>query len=211
MPDLAGNAQRPVKRAPGENQPSSYSGGEADVHEVVDVAPGAEYLFAERPDIRVVVELDGDTEPLFELGRRSDAMPAGQDAVRLELARGLVDRCRDPEPDAEQLVAADAGAAQRLAEQLVREVEALDRGVIDLGGDQSSLKGSPARSQIATRMCRWPKSTPAAKAAPGTSESRTGAVRYRAYACDRKPCARAPGRRVEFLDHRETVWRERPV
>src|SRR3954452_6393169 len=41
-------------------------------------------------------------------------------------------------------------------------------------GEQSSATSSPERSQIATRMCWWPKSRPTAKAAPGTSDSRTG-------------------------------------
>ena len=174
------------------------------VDEVVDAAGGAEDLLAEGADVGVVLELDRDAEARLHLGRRADAVPAGQDALGRDLARRPVDRRGEAHPDAEQ-----RGRARcpRRAGSRARARAARSRLSVGAwstsAGDQSSATSSPERSQIATRMCWWPKSRPTAKAAPGTSESSTGGRPVgRGAAASGASCSSTTPALAELLDER---------
>ena len=211
--DLARDAvEAPIRSAP-EDEPGADAGGDAHVDQVVDAAGGAEDLLAEGADVGVVLELHGDAEARLHLGRRADAVPAGEDPLGGDLARRSVDRRREAHADAEEPVGArcprHAGSRARARR---RGRGSPSAAWSTSAGDQSSATSSPERSQIATRMCSWPKSSPTAKPAPGTSESSTGG----------RPVGRGPS---PFPASRssttpawpssstsaETVARERPV
>ena len=149
MADLAGDAAEAPVRSAAEDEPGADAGGDAHVDQVVDAAGRAEHLLAQGADVGVVLELDGDAEARLHLGRRADAVPAGEDALGGDLARRPVDRRREAHADAQEPVGGDARATQARAHELVGEVEALDRGVVDLGG--RPVVGDELAGEIADR------------------------------------------------------------
>ena len=99
-------------------------------------------------------------------------MPAGEDAVGLEFARGLVDRRREAYADAEQAVTIDARAAERVTNKLVGEVEAFDWRMIDLGRRPVVDDGLSRQVADGDADVLMAEVVPTANAASGTSESR---------------------------------------
>ena len=85
--DLAGESGAPWWRRPSITSPTPNAGAEADVDDVGQPATCAEGHLRERAEVRVVVDLDGEAEPLRE--RMSAAVPSHTQAGRI-VASGLV-------------------------------------------------------------------------------------------------------------------------
>lgn len=91
VPDLARHAVAAAVWLAAQDEAGADSCGKPDVDHVSDAAPGAEDLLAKGAHVGVVGKLYGDAEPVLQLGRRRDAVPARQDAVGLDLAGALID------------------------------------------------------------------------------------------------------------------------
>src|SRR6185295_17380008 len=77
--DLARDAARPAKRSPTDDEPGADAGGETQVGHDLDALAGPERRLAERPDVRVVVEVDGQPEALLHLGGGVDPVERRDD------------------------------------------------------------------------------------------------------------------------------------
>src|SRR5215471_5839228 len=130
VPDLTRHAVAAAVRLAAEDQACSDSCREPDVDHVVDGTPGTEDLLPEGAHVGVIGEVHRDTEPVLHLGRRGDAVPAGQDAVRLNLAGALVDGRGEAYAGTEQLPWGHGRLVQGLLGELVRQVQRFGRSVV---------------------------------------------------------------------------------
>src|SRR5215471_17041919 len=132
VPDLTRHAVAAAVRLAAEDQACSDSCREPDVDHVVDGTPGTEDLLPEGAHVGVIGELHRDAEAVLHFGRRGDAVPAGQDAVRLDLAGALVDRRGQAYAGTQQPLRGDGRVTQGLLSQVVCQIQRLGRSVVDV-------------------------------------------------------------------------------
>ena len=134
---------------------------------------GAARVLRERPEVRVVVDVDGYAESAGQLVAGREVAPAAEDSGAdscgppIEWRRHAhadpvhVGQVEPGSPDESSYGV--GGPVQRVLPVLV-DVDRL--GVLDERG--------PVRSATATRRCRWPRSTPTTAPVPGLSVTSTG-------------------------------------
>jgi hypothetical protein len=94
--DLARDAARPAEGAAVDHEARADARREAQIGHHVGAAADAEGRFAQRSDIRVVVQVDGEPEALLHLRGGVEGDPAGQDRLRVHAAALAVDRAGQP-------------------------------------------------------------------------------------------------------------------
>ena len=114
--DLARDAARAAEGAAVDHEAGADARRQAQVGHHVGAAADAEGRLAQRADVGVVVEVDGQPEALLHLRGRVEPDPAGQDRLRVHAAALAVDRAGQAHARGEDAAALDA----RLLDQLGR-------------------------------------------------------------------------------------------
>src|SRR5207253_11408485 len=131
VPELAGHPVRAAVDAAVQHQAGPDPRADADVDDVVEAAARALAPLAERPEVRVVVDLHVEAEPLGELRAGADARPAGQD--RGHDGTGLpVDRAGESHADADDVAAPKPSVGEHGVDELDGGVEGRGSGVVDV-------------------------------------------------------------------------------
>ena len=152
-----------------EHEAGAEAGADREEDEVLDAARDASPLLAERGEVDVVLERHRQLEPLGELVARAPPSRPGTFVERRRRSRRDDARHADDHP-----VEKIARQAARLDE---RRCELRDASTpLRLGGRRARRPGAhdvAARSQIAPRRKRAPRSRPSTSAASGTRSKKT--------------------------------------
>jgi hypothetical protein len=132
MADLPRDAAGTAKGATVDHQSRADARRQAQVGHDVRAAAHSECRLAERADVGVVVEVDGELEALLHLAGGVQAHPAGQDRLRVHEAARAVDRAGQAHAGGEDAVALDAGLVDELVNQARGGVERVLGGRVDL-------------------------------------------------------------------------------
>ena len=130
--DLAGDAARPAEGAAVDHEPGADARRKAQIGHHVGAATDAEGRLAQRADVRVVVQVDGQPETLLHLGGGVERHPARQDRLRVHEAGLAVDRAREAHAGGEDAATLDAGLVDQLRHERGGGVERVHGGAVDL-------------------------------------------------------------------------------
>ena len=195
--------------SPREHEPGAEARADREEREVVDAARDAEPLLAERGEVDVVLERDGQPEPRARARRRARAPRArAMSDVRAHGPGVAVDDARDADDDAVDPLGRELGRGDQRVAQRRRSRRARRRRRRRAARRPGARAPPRARSQSAPRRNRAPRSRPSTSGGlrHGLEEDRAVARAARVAA---RPRARARRRRATGARARPSASRSR--
>jgi hypothetical protein len=128
--DLAGGPARAAQHLAVCDQARADARRDLQVHERRGAAAGAPERLGARPEIRVVVHVDRELEPVLDVLKHPHALPSGEDRRRADRPGARMERPGEADPDAERVGPRRARLGERRVDERDRGREPHVRAVV---------------------------------------------------------------------------------